>query len=77
MQLKNFKEKTFHSRYYNNTIDIKLEKSWNWFPKGYLKKEWEGILVVALDQGTTIRYTKKLVDKEVGSAGCQICRGKR
>ena len=60
---KNFMGKPLHSQFMRETDEKRSQETWNWLNKGKLKKEREGMLMAAQDQGLgTNKITSKVTN---------------
>ena len=75
--MQNWKNKDMLGQFVRDTEPVSdKEKSWGWLQNGELKKETEGMILVAQGQALRTNYMKVRIDHRCVSPKCRMCRDK-
>ena len=71
-----FINRTLHGQFERDTKELKVDESWNWLKKGFLKRETESLLVAAQEQALNTNSVKNGIYGMDISNKCRLCKEK-
>ena len=75
-RMEEWQSKPMHVQFIRHTKDLSSTDTWQWFQRGELKKETEGMIMAAQDQALRTRYIQRAIDGTNVSLKCRKCNQK-
>ena len=71
-KIRKWKDKPLHGEFVRQTAEVMGKDTWRWLMNGFLKKETEGLILVALEQALKTNAIKYSIDKTSETSLCRM-----